>query len=342
MLQRENAAVFLGAWMDACALWRMYMPHLNMPGSDFYVFKAAPRYDLIAMNDVAVVQRMCTKPQYEFLKIVRALGMKVVYDLDDNVWELPEYNPAHRMLTAYRDGFITCIRAVDIVSVSTKTLAKAVRKHVKNMTNYRGKEIPIVVAENRADFRMFAPPRKAERMLVGWAGSSSHVGDLMLVKDAVKELATEHPEVDFEFRGCDLPEDFQGVSNIQHKMWMPVAEFCSRMPVWGWHIALAPVTDHVFNSSKSCIKMVEAAYCKIPCLASWVQPYEEFCSHDPELRWLLCASSGNWKTKLKILLHDEALRNDLGERSYQVALKHYSFDAPHEGWQQVFDTVRAI
>lgn len=343
MLTRTNSVVFLGAWFDACALWRMYIPHLSMPGSGFYIFagKQGPNFNLVAGNDICVVQRACTEPQYQFIQMAAGLGIKIIYDVDDDVFDLPEFNPAHKILTAHKEGFLACMRSVDVITVSTKTLAKVIRKNVKFMVNVRThKEIPIIVAENRIDTRMFTPSlqRKANgTVTVGWAGSSSHIGDLAIIQPALLGVA-DIPEVKIQFRGCEVkPEDpLASLSNFEFKYWTPVAEYASRMPLWPWDIALAVTTDHEFNRSKSAIKMVEAGYCGIPCLASWVQPYEEFVSHDKELEWLLCASTSSWAKKLRVLINSPDLRQYLGLRMRNVVDKYYSFNKPHEGWEAAF------
>lgn len=298
---------------------------------------------MIAGSDVIVVQRCCTKAQFEFINTCTALGQKVIYDLDDNVWDLPQYNPAHNVLTQMRQGFNACIQMVDLMTVSTKQLAKEVRRHVKSMVNLKThKEIPIVVCENRIDARLYAPPMKSPHVRVGWSGSSSHIGDLPMVLEAIRGALAADPTAEIEFRGCEPPAAFTKLGRFKHKLWTPVAEFSARMPVWGWHIALAPLTDHEFNASKSCIKMVEAAYCGIPCLASWVKPYDDFTSWDSELRWLLCAGHSAWAPKLRELVCDPARREDLGRRMNRVMHEHYSFDTPHEGWLEAFDTVRSL
>ncbi len=320
------------------------MPHMNMPGSSFFCFAQKPNFNVIAGNDICVVQRCCTAPQFEFLKVVAALGMKIVYDLDDNVWNLPEYNPAYQGLMAQREGFNACIRMVDVVSVSTRELGNAVRKNVRDLINIRtGKVIPVVVAENRIDERMFvAPIKQEEKIVVGWAGSSSHIGDLIMLEDALITCSKDYPDIQIQFRGCEPRADspLLQLPNYSHKLWTPVAEFGARMPLWGWTIALAPVTDHPFNSSKSCIKMMEAAYCKTPCLASWVAPYVDFCSHDKELQWLLCSVPSQWERKLRDLINDKALRDDLGQRMYNVVQERYSLSRPHEGWAEIFKLAR--
>ena len=344
MLKRTNSIVFLPSSADASALWRLQMPHVALPGSAFFVFDQKPDWVKIAGYDVVVVQRCCSNPQFEFLSACIALKQKLVYDLDDNVWEIPEYNPAYRILNAYREGFKYCIRMVDAVTVSTKELASAVRKHVgrdqlRNLVT--GKEIPIIVAENRIERRLFSRPSTPKPGLVGWAGSSSHIGDLNLVEQAVVNCSTEFPDATFEFRGCVLPEDskIRNVPSYRHVLWTPVAEYAARMPVWGWSIALAPVHDMPFNDCKSAIKMIEAGYCGIPCLASWVRPYEAFCAKDRELLWLLCRNPAEWERKLRILLTEPERRLELGRRMKAVVDCHYSYSKPHEGWQQVLDLV---
>lgn len=343
MLQRNGAVVFLGAWLDACALWRLWMPHVNLPGSSFFVFRQQVDFSKIAGNDICVVQRCCTKPQFEFLKVLRQLHLKVIYDLDDNMWQIPEFNPAAKILGQYREGFAACMQWTDLVTVSTKQLAQVVRKYTKGLVNpATGKAIPVVVTENRMDCRLFSAPKRIDGLIVGWAGSSSHAGDLEVMYDGLKECIAEFPEVTFQFRGMEPAKEMRQYGNVQFRLWTPVPEFCLRMPQWGWTVALAPLVDHEFNSSKSCIKMMEAAWCKVPCLASWVDPYDRFTSYDPELRWLLCAGRSNWAPKIRELINDKARRDDLGVRAYNVLRKYYSYDEPHAGWKQALDMVRAI
>jgi len=204
-----------------------------------------------------------------------------------------------------------------------------------------GLDIPIIVAENRIEKRLFAEPVQREEVIVGWAGSSSHMGDFAEAQEGIIEAAIEHPEVTFEFRGCPPPKEIEVLPNFRFKLWLPVAEFCSRMPTWGWSIGLAPLVDNSFNASKSNIKMLESAYCGVPCLASHVEPYDRFCSHDPALRYLLCYGKFQWARKLRELINDKAMREDLGRRAKAVAEEHYVWQGKHAGWENIFEAVRA-
>jgi glycosyltransferase involved in cell wall biosynthesis len=276
------------------------------------------------------------------------MDIRIIYDLDDDVWDLPDFNPARAPLMQAREGFKACIQLTDAVTVSTRTLANVVKKNVKVMVNNKGKSIPIVVIPNKIDKKLMVRPSKFEKQLiVGWAGSSSHGGDLAIMEQGYLNVSRDFPDVMFEIRGCSplpgssLADAVAHQKNFRFKVWMPVAEYCSRMPVWGWDVALAPLVEHDFNNSKSCLKMLEAAYCSTPCLASWVKPYDDFTSFDPELRWLLCASSSNWEPKLRELLNDDARRKELGMRCHAVMEQHFSFDGPHPEWQTLIQEVQA-
>jgi glycosyltransferase involved in cell wall biosynthesis len=247
------------------------------------------------------------------------------------------------MFEQIKQGFNFCIEHVDVVTVSTKRLAKEVRNHVKTLrSKITGKEIPIIVCENYIDPTLFVRPESSDHDIVGWAGSSSHVGDLEMIQDVLVDCTKEYPDIEFQFRGCDPPPKLAKIKNVKHKIWATVPEFGARMPLWGWTIALAPVTDHTFNNSKSCIKMMESAYCRVPCLASYIEPYEYFCSHDPELKYLLCAGPSAFKTKIRELLNEPARRLDLGNRMHKVLREHFTFNAGHPGWDKVFETLKTL
>lgn len=347
MLKRNNSVAMLGSYLDACALWRLYMPHLNMPGSSFALFDKGVHYDQLAEKDIVIVQRCCTSQQYEMINTFHNMCMKVVYDLDDNMWNIPASNPAAAILGRLKEGFGHCMQNVDVVTVSTKTLANVVRKNVKNLRSVvTGKEIPIVVVENRIDMNYFAPPMpvaEGKRLKVGWGGSTSHMADLAVMMPAIEAVAKRHPEVDFEFRGLrNIPESVASLPNVSTHIWLPVAEYAQRMGTWGWDIALAPLVDEDFAKSKSNIKMQEAGHMSIPCLASWVTPYANFCSKDNELKWLLCITASQWELKLETLINDAAQRQHYGQRMNAVTRKYFSFEKEHEGWKNLLSVVSSL
>jgi hypothetical protein len=226
---------------------------------------------------------------------------------------------------------------VDGITVSTPELEKAVRKHAGPLINcFTGKEIPVFQIINKIEERVFATPVQREETIIGWSGSNSHIGDLVLVEDALLEIKRRYPEVIIEFRGCQPSDKLKDI--VRHKSWAPVPEFCSRMPTWGWDIALAPLTDHVFNHSKTAIKVLESSYCRVPTLMSDVRPYGRFAAKDKAVQWLLCDRTEDWVSKLDTLVNDVARRRELGQKCYQVMHDHHSWQSgTHSGWERLLD-----
>src|SRR5438105_4443288 len=168
-------AAFLPGSMDGCALWRFFMPHLKIPESKF-VYN--PGYKLpieaLVQVDVVVVQRLGTYDNLAAIKLIHSMGKKIIYDLDDNLWNLPSWNPAYSAkFSRIRDLFSTCIKECDLVVVSTNPLQAAMRRNVEI-------KVPVEVIHNAVDFDLFHPLPKLDRdtVTVGWGGSPTHDKDI--------------------------------------------------------------------------------------------------------------------------------------------------------------------
>lgn len=351
------------AWLpantDACALYRMYIPYLSTPESK-YLFAFGPiQTSMFSDCKVAVVQRQVSDFNRMAMLHIKEAGLKIVYDLDDNIWSLPEYNPGKKTFDAHQDGFRQCAQLADILTVSTQGLATAARTGFKLFN----KEIFIV--PNAVNFDLFKQKKmnvNDDLIFVGWGGSNTHSVDTAEAFNAVCEVLDANDKVRMKIIGAPavdvVTESRVNVHGVpQHRKatkpskisyhnhcrfipWVPIGEYANRMSSWGWDIALAPLEDNRFNRSKSNIKCLEAASIRIPCLCSDVQPYNEFCClGGPDLKWLLCNSYNDWVKKLNILANDKAMRNDLGNKMYDVAFKFFNIEKIKFNWQYVLQKI---
>src|ERR1700744_5310577 len=71
---------FTPAGMDACALWRMFIPHLNTPTSRFFFTMGAVPFDQISSSDVGCVQRMMIEGNIKYMELARSHGVRMIYD----------------------------------------------------------------------------------------------------------------------------------------------------------------------------------------------------------------------------------------------------------------------
>jgi hypothetical protein len=82
--------------------------------------------------------------------------------------------------------------------------------------------------------------------------------------------------------------------------------------------------------------MLEAAAIKIPCLVSNIQPYFEFCCLGGDLKWLLCNSIDDWKSKLITLINEPERREYLGQKMYDTAKKYFDIQVIRHNWEHAF------
>ena len=356
---KDISVAWLPASVDACAMYRMFIPYCNVPNS-LYLFTMGPLgTELFANQKVAVVQRQVSEHNRMAMLRIKEKGLKLVYDLDDNIWALPSYNPGKNLFNTYQDGFRRCAELADILTVSTMGLATAAR------TGFKLFDKEIIVVPNSLDFNLFKKKDiKAydEKIIIGWGGSNTHSQDVSEAFESVVHMLDKYPNVHMEIVGAaatdTIVEEKMGpdgrkvrrrvttASNISKhpqtdfRPWVPVGEYPNRLTSWGWDIALAPLQENRFNKSKSNIKMLEAAALQIPCLASDVQPYYEFCSlGGSELKWLLCPLHSDWERKLTILINEPERRAYLGKLMYDTAFKFFNIDTIKENWLYVFRKV---
>ena len=142
----SDKVIFLPAGLDGCALYRMFFAHLKMAGSQFIFNPSGLNVEPLRGMKIVVVQRLSSKENLAALNIFRNMGMKIIYDLDDDLWSVPRYNPAHGLVKQWLPGFETCAGMADLITVSTAHLKTIVRKVL-------GRHCPrIEVVENAMDF----------------------------------------------------------------------------------------------------------------------------------------------------------------------------------------------
>lgn len=324
--------VFFPAGLDACAFYRMFIPHINIQKSEFII-----RYGHLDVREidgysVAVVQRLMSELNLTTIQRLKKAGKRIVYDLDDDIWNLPGYNPAKKTYDQEKDNFWKCAKEADILTVSTRGLMTASKTSFK-----LDKEILIV--PNAIDFNLFRTKKlsKDDLIIIGWGGSNTHSDDLKEALDVFEDIFKEYPNVRLEFAGHPPDHPIANHPQTRFRMWVAIGEYANRFASWGWDISIAPLENNRFNRSKSNIKMLEAAALGIPCLVSDVQPYNEFCSlGGKELKWLLCTKKSEWKEKIRELIKKQELRELYGKLMYDTAFKYYNAANIAENWKYVF------
>ncbi|NQD94632.1 glycosyltransferase, partial [Pseudomonas sp. CrR25] len=213
------------------------------------------RYD----PDVIVLQRQISDGRLEAMRRIKQFSRAFkVYELDDYLPNLP-MKSVHRehmpkdVLKSLRKG----LSFVDRFVVSTAPLAEA----------FSGLHDDIRVIENRLPVEWWkglsSQRRRGRKPRVGWAGGVSHTGDLELIADVVKELASE---VEWVFFGM-CPEKIRPYVHEVHNG-VDIDLYPEALARLDLDLALAPVEQNLFNECKSNLRLLEYGACGFPVICS--------------------------------------------------------------------------
>ncbi len=147
---------------------------------------------------VVIVQRQASIHNLRAMQVFHKFGLKIIYDLDDNLWSLPHGNPAKREFEAHQEGFAMCSREADLLTVSTQGL-----KTAAGMALPTDKEILII--PNAIDFKLFNK-KEIERddnlVVIGWGGSNTHNDDVKDVFNLLPKVLSKCPQAVMEVVGA--------------------------------------------------------------------------------------------------------------------------------------------
>jgi glycosyltransferase involved in cell wall biosynthesis len=258
--------------------------------------------------DVIVVQRFLPLPwAMDTLEQVFALGKPVVYETDDLLTDLPEWNPHLKLGRAAAPGIESVARRASLVTVSTPELARTFARW-----NPRVEVVP-----NRVDPELFVAsvPAADHRVTIGCTSTPTHEGDIRMIEGAIlRALDRFRDRIRIVMMGCATPR-LQGVDGVEVLPLVPdYASYAKRLAGLGLDLALVPLVDHPFNRAKSAIKWLEYSVCGVPAIFSDIEPYRAAIEHG-RTGWLVGPDEDEWLDAIDRLVRDPWLREDLARRA---------------------------
>ena len=188
-----------------------------------------------------------------------------IYEIDDLITNIPIKNYFKSQhpkdtIKLLREG----ISYVDRLIVSTPGLADAYSGWHKDIKILELK-LPLIWWGNLNINRT-----EHKKIRVGWAGGSSHLGDLELISDVVKELAKE---VDWIFLGM-CPDKLRPFVKEFHSG-VPIHMYPQKLASLNLDLAVAPLENNQFNDCKSNLRLLEYGACGFPVICSNSRAYTE-------------------------------------------------------------------
>lgn len=242
---------------DVCSFYRGMgvLPHL--PGVTVDICQQEVSWATLAGYDLLFMQRPYMEEHLRLIELAQPL-MPVVVDYDDNLLEVPAWNPCWELYQQPKVRAVvkTCLEVADGVVLSTQALAEQWACNSCTLGDINKMNI-ILNAYN--DYILpTTPPTTPRERIVFWRGSRTHDGDLMEHKDAIIEIANSHPDWRWVFMGS-VPWMLEGKMRFEYRASVDTMKYFQvireEIPA---AIHIAPLKENSFNRAKSRIAVMEA------------------------------------------------------------------------------------
>ena len=312
--------------------------------------------------DVIVLGRAFSQGIVNIINQIHVWGGKVVFDLDDNFFDISPYSPHYKQLgimpinldhsdgrsvKMWEDGvngfsvknnrqirkdFVDVIRIVDCVTVTTEPLRKEYARFNDNVR----------VVPNAIDFDLWEKPpiryeKEGVRLL--YTGAANHQEDFMFIKDVLRGLQDKYPKLKIVFVGTNWKMLQNGLdySRVETHPWVGIETYPYLMRQLCCDIGIAPISKTKFNDCRSALKWKEYSALKMATVATDHGPYARAIRHR-ETGWL-ADTKQEWFNALSLLIENPELRERTALNAYKEVKKKYNLDFVVDDWMGVFSGV---
>lgn len=268
---------------NGCGLLRSVVPFnylsLKFEWDSTFMYQFVFDLNLIASSSWIRFQRQCTENQIkcirEYRKFIDKVRMsdkskvtsKLCYELDDLVHGIEPHNIlAYQFYTpSRRQNVVDIMRICNLVTFSTQFLKDFYDRefgirHSVVIPNFLPKFLwnPDFTIDKRAN---------KKKPVVFYAGSASHFGKGGDVEFLLPMIEATTDEFEWVFMGV-CPPNLKG--KVTFVPWVNFYDFAITIQKIKADVAIAPISDSIFNLGKSDLKFLEYSACNIPCICSTI------------------------------------------------------------------------
>ncbi|EKE24915.1 MAG: hypothetical protein ACD_5C00356G0002 [uncultured bacterium] len=218
---------------------------------------------------------------------------------------------------------------VKVCTTSTKFIASKLEEYGKKVfvtTNKLSEEWMKIASELLQD--KIQEKNKRNKIRMGYfSGTIGHNKDFATISDALIEIFDKYPNVELFLAGpLELEEKFSKFSQrIIRSTFVPRKKHFEN--IFYCDIVLAPLENDEFSEGKSELKFSEAGLLKVPAITVNNQTFANAII-DGENGFLANSKDG-WVEKLSLLIENPQLRESMGEKAREKALRDYTTKHSH-------------
>jgi glycosyltransferase involved in cell wall biosynthesis len=337
-----KVAVFTASvWRSACPLLRIQGP-AKYCGLQVQPGNAGPKVfaSVLAEADIVIIHRDFPRYQHAYQRVInvaRQRSVPVIYESDDLLHEIPDDHPDRSYYQAAWFPIMQALVEADAITTSTPLLGecyRAINDKTFVLPNYIDPELWPVHRTVR--------PNDQRPVVIGYMGTHTHAPDIRAITPALSTLLNQNPgKTRLKIWG---PPPSAALANRSDVQWQELglvdyhqfADFFSRH---GCDIFIAPLCDSPFNRCKSNLKFLEYSSLGVPGIYSRVVPYQDIVVHGDN--GFLAGSPAEWQNCLTRLIHDPALRFQMGLRAQQTVRDHWLLPRHAARWGDLYHEVLA-
>jgi glycosyltransferase involved in cell wall biosynthesis len=293
--------------MHGCGYLRSYLPAKHLGGHYLGGFDRA--YPFIGMEHV-FLQRHIHSDFLEIIDNLHSLGIKVHYDLDDNLWNVDLKNPAKKGYTPQvLNTLENIIAKCDSVYTSTVPLKD-------KLTEFHS---CVNIVPNLIEIPRLTRKELKSTIRIGYGGSISHEGDFSKpLISAIKKLKHKlRDKIEFVFVGY-VPEALKSI--VTFHAGAPTSDYLEFINYLDFDIAISPLKDTIFNQAKSNLKWLDYSACEVCTVASNVCSYQ-----DIEHMVTGVLVDENWYEVLSFLIENKKLTKEIALSAKKHVTKEFSW-----------------
>ena len=262
-------------------------------------------------------------------------NIPIVLDTDDDIYNVRPTNPGY---SAYHPGseHITwnkyaATKIFDAMSVSTQQLVDI----------YKKDNPKVFLLPNGLDMKEWnSHPKKQHDdnlIRISFIGSSAHGEGVSMIKKPILEIMQKYPKVKFLITHVyrhffdDYPEDIK--ARMEFIPWIALKDWPKEVKNLGINIGLAPLTDNLFNRSKSNLRWMEYAASNMAAIVSPVKPY--LCVKD-SVTGIFAQEKEEWFDAMERLITNKELMYNISKAAYEEVSTKYDIAKNISLWEKTY------
>jgi GT2 family glycosyltransferase/glycosyltransferase involved in cell wall biosynthesis/2-polyprenyl-3-methyl-5-hydroxy-6-metoxy-1,4-benzoquinol methylase len=299
--------------VSPCGAIRLVQPFdlLGTMVDDFLIEQVDTRAVFNRTADILVCQRHAFGTLADVDRLIehcRKYKMCLVYDLDDDLVNIPENHPEATYLQQLVPIVVRLLKAADKIWVSTPELAG----HIATFRS-DANVIPNALDDRIWKARIREP--SDEKINIVYMGTATHDEELEFLAPIASKLRHRYGrKVQFEVVGVtsrSLPREFKRKIPDTDTAIISYPGFVQWFARQRWDIAVSPLVEGPFNQCKSAVKLMDYAALGLPIIASEHPEYETAFGRQNGVV-LLKNDIDIWLKNLTQLIDNKQMRHELG------------------------------